>query len=141
MKALVFASFAVLALPVAAQAQSCRGIQAFDLGGGTKGCVVSIQENQITTTITRDDGASERVRRNAQPLVGAVMSGPVPANKGVVKKQMVEMCKLTQDKVQAQFADLKYNRIILVMDWQKAGGEVQAGFSSAKCRGFKFFDG
>ncbi|MBO9473608.1 hypothetical protein J7413_08665 [Shimia sp. R10_1] len=141
MRTLIFASCALFALPLAAEAQSCRGIQAFDLGGGTKGCVVSIQENQITTTTSRDDGASTRVRRNAQPLVGAVMSGPVPANKSVVKKQMVEMCKLTQEKVRAQFADLKYNRVILVMDWQKAGGEVQAGFSSAKCRGFKFFDG
>ncbi|MDA5555188.1 hypothetical protein [Shimia sp. MMG029] len=141
MRSLIFASCALFAVPLAAEAQSCRGIQAFDLGGGTKGCVVSIQENQITTTTSRDDGASTRVRRNAQPLVGAVMSGPVPANKSVVKKQMVEMCKLTQEKVRAQFADLKYNRVILVMDWQKAGGEVQAGFSSAKCRGFKFFDG
>lgn len=141
MRSLVFTSFALFALPLAAQAQTCRGIQAFDLANGAKGCVVSMETNRITTTITRDDGANTRQFAKAQPLVGAVMSGPVPANKSVVKKQMVAMCKLTQDRVHSQFADLDYNRVILVMDWREAGGTLQAGFSSAKCRGFKFFDG
>ena len=131
---------AVLTLPVAAQAQSCKGGQAFDLGGGTLGCVVEIREGEITTTRSRDDGASSSSSRKVTPLVAAVMTGPVPARRSTVKKQMLAMCKVTHAKVSEQFADKKYHRIILAMDWRKSGGEMQAGFSSNKCRGFSFFD-
>jgi len=140
MRILTFVSCLMLVLPVAAQAQSCRGKQALDFGGGTKGCVVEIVEGSITTTRTRDDNASTRVSNKATPLVGAVMTGPVPANRGTVKKQMLAMCKATQAKVSEQFADKKYHQIILLMDWSNSGGEMQAGYSSNKCRGFQFFD-
>ena len=140
MRVLFFISCLMLALPMAAQAQSCNGKQAIDFGGGAHGCVVEIAEGSITSTRTRDDGASSRSANKATPLVAAVMTGPVPASRGTVKKQMLAMCKVTQAKVSEQFAGKKYHRIILYMDWSKAGGEVQAGFSSDKCRGFKFFD-
>lgn len=141
MRSLIFASCALLSLPVAAQSQSCRGVQAFDLGGGTKGCVVTIEESAIVTTRSRDDGASTQTRRAAQPLVAAAMTGPVPGKRSVVKKQMVSMCKATQGKVREQFSDAKYNRVILYMDWRDAGGELYGGFSTDTCRGFRFFDG
>ena len=140
MRALIFVSCVMLALPVAAQAKGCKGELAFDLGGGTRGCVVKIGEGEITSTYTRDDAASSRSSRKATPLVAAVMTGPVPASRGTVKKQMLAMCKVTQAKVSEQFAGMKYHRIILFMDWRKSGGELQAGFSSNKCRGFQFFD-
>mmetsp|Transcript_23962 Transcript_23962/g.43751 ORF Transcript_23962/g.43751 Transcript_23962/m.43751 type:complete len:142 (-) Transcript_23962:779-1204(-) len=139
MRFLTFASCVLFAMPLAAQAQSCRGIQSLDLGNGSKACVVKIEQGAITTTRSRDDGASTQTRRNAQPMVGAVMSGAVPTKRGTIKKQMVAMCKATQAKVGEQFAGQKYNRVILVMDWTKAGGKVEAGFSSDKCKGFQFF--
>jgi len=140
MRGLAFVSCVMLSLPIAAKAQSCRGEQAFDFGGGARGCVVKIGEGDIISTMTRDDGASSRSSSKAEPLVAAVMTGPVPTNRGTVKKQMLAMCKVTQAKVSEQFAGRKYHRVILYMDWRKSGGELQAGFSSNKCRGFRFFD-
>lgn len=140
MRFLTLATCALFALPIAAEAKNCRGIQSLDLGGGSKACVVAIEKNAITTTRTRDDGASSSSRRFEQPLVGAIMTGPVPANRKVIKQQMIAMCKATQSKVKAEFANLKYNRTILVMDWRDAGGKLESGYSSAKCRGFSFFD-
>lgn len=139
MRVLSLALTAMLVLPVAAHSQSCRGDKAFDLGGGVKGCVVTIEKSAITTTLSRDDGASSSSRRAVQPMAAAVMTGPVPANRGQVKKQMMAMCKFVQADVASTFAGTKYNRIILVMDWREAGGELQSGFSSAKCKGFRFF--
>ncbi len=139
MRFLTLASCALFALPLAAEAKNCRGIQSLDLGGGSKACVVAIEKNAITTKRTRDDGASSSSQRNVQPLVGAIMSGPVPANRNVIKKQMIAMCKATQAQVKAEFPGLKYSRTILVMDWSKVGGKLESGYSSAKCKGFSFF--
>ncbi len=139
MRVLLMASCLLFALPMAAQAQSCRGLQSLDLGGGTTACVVAIEMNSITTTTNRDDGASSSKRKQAQPLVAAAMTGPLPANRNAIKKQMLAMCKAMQSEVKAQFSDMKYNRTILYMDWRKAGGELEGGYSSAKCKGFSFF--
>lgn len=140
MRTLTFASCILFALPLAAQAQSCRGVQSLDLGNGTKACVVKIEEGAITTTKTRDDYASTQKHTRAQPMIGAAMTGPVPIKRATVKKQMLAMCKATQAKVTEQFAGKKYNRVILIQDWTKAGGKVEAGFSSNTCKGFRFFD-
>ncbi len=140
MRFLTLASCVLFSLPLAAQAQSCRGIQSLDLGNGSKACVVKIEQGAITTTRTRDDGASSQSRKNAQPMVGAVMSGPAPTKRATVKKHMLAMCKATQAKVGQEFAGQKYNRVILIQDWTKAGGKVEAGFSSDTCKGFRFFD-
>ncbi len=137
----VLASIALLvALPVAAQAQSCRGAQAFDMGGGTKGCIVAIDMGSITTTRTRDDGASSQKWSNSQPFVAAVMTGPVPKKNSTVKKQMIALCKVSKPKVYEKFSTSNFNRIILYMDWREAGGELKSGFSTDTCKGFRFFD-
>jgi len=140
MRTLTFASCILLTLPLAAQAQNCRGVQSLDLGNGATACVVKIEEGAITTTKTRDDYASTQKHSRAQPMVGAAMTGPVPTKRVTVKKQMLAMCKATQAKVIKQFAGKKYNRVILIQDWTKAGGKVEAGFSSDTCKGFRFFD-
>lgn len=140
MRTLTLTSCVCLALPMMAQAQSCRGVQSLDLGSGTQACVVKIEEGAITTTTTRDDHASTQKRKRAQPMVGAIMTGSAPSKRATVKKQMLAMCKATQAKVSVQFANQKYNRVILIQDWTKAGGDVQAGFSSDTCKGFRFFD-
>ena len=140
MRVLTYVSCLMFALPVAAQSQSCKGEQAFALEGGTQGCIVKIGEGETLTTTTRDDGASSRSHRKTQPFVAAVMTGSIPASRKTVKKQMLAMCKFTQAKVSEQFAGKKYHQIILYMDWRKSGGELEASFSSDKCRGIRFFD-
>ena len=108
---------------------------------GAKGCIVAIGEGSITTTVTRDDGQGGSVRKQAHPLVAAVMSGANSTKRSVMRKRLLSICNLALADVQKQFAGKKYNRIILIMDWRGAGGEIQNGFSSDKCRGFQFLRG
>ena len=131
----------LFALPVLAQDRACRGKKSFDLGDGAKGCIVAIEEGSITTTVTRDDGQGGSVRKRAQPLVAALMSGANTTQRNKIKQRMVAICKVALVDVQKQFAGQRYNRIILLMDWRRAGGEIQSGFSSKDCRGFQFFRG
>ncbi len=141
MRLLIITLSLFLALPAAAQDKACRGMQNFDLGDGSKGCIVVIKEGAITTNYTRDDGASSQTRRNVQPFVGAVMSGDYSEKRSVNKRRLLSLCKIALADVQAQFADTKYNRIMLAMDWRGSGEGVQSGFSNKKCSGFQFFDG
>ncbi|MFY0618561.1 MULTISPECIES: hypothetical protein [unclassified Shimia] len=100
---------------------------------------MAIQESSITSTQSRDDGASTQSQVNIQPLVVAAMSGQVPQNRGTAKSQLLALCKAALPEVKAQFSARKYNRIILVSDWRASDGGTFEGFSNAKCKGFSFF--
>lgn len=140
MRLLLTCILLVLALPaLAQQGNPCRGKQGFDLGDGAKGCLALIDTGSITTTITRDDGASQRSNRRQQARVVAFMSGTNSDKRSVQRKRLLAICKTALPAVQTELAGVNYNRIILVMDWRGEGGEFQAGFSNAKCQGFKFF--
>ena len=127
------------ALPVLAQQNPCRGKQGFDLGDGAKGCIALIDTDSITTTVTRDDGASTRSNRQLQARVVAFMSGANSDKRSVQRKRLLAICKTALPAVRSELAEVRYNRIILVMDWRGEGGGFQAGFSSKDCRGFRFF--
>lgn len=140
MRKVFFFLLLVLATPALAQQSNvCRGKQAFDLGDGAKGCIALIDTASITTTTTRDDGASSRSNRRTQARVVAAMTGANSEKRSVIKRRMIGICKTALPAVQSELAGMRYNRIILVMDWRASGGELQAGFSNAKCNGFSFF--
>jgi hypothetical protein len=131
----------LFAVPAMSQQTSCRGKKTFDLGDGAKGCIVAIEEGSITTTTTRDDGASKKVRRKVQPLVAALMTGAYTEKRSVVRGRMLAICNFALADVQKTFAGKSYGRIILIMDWRGSGGKIQNGFSNGSCRGFQFFRG
>ncbi len=139
MRTLMALIFAMSALPAVAQSNPCKGRTVIDVGHGGKACIYLIDESDFTWTRTRDDFASTQKHTSSQPRVAASMLGTASTNKGVLSKQMVNLCKAALNDVQTQFSGTKYNRIMLYLDWRQSGGEIYGGWSNAKCRGFRFF--
>ncbi|MFL4472013.1 hypothetical protein ACERZ8_19805 [Tateyamaria armeniaca] len=142
----------LLALPAAAQQErECRGKQAFDLGDGSYGCLQEVGTSQITTTRTRDDGASSSVRKNATGKIEVLMFGEYNGSRQVTGNRIKTICRTFLPTLQAELTDLSYHRIVVVLIWPRienpgnyvpkaeAKVAVQPGFSSAQCRGVKFF--
>jgi len=142
----------LLAAPaVAQQERECRGKQAFDLGDGSYGCLEDVGTSQITTTTTRDDGASSSVRKNETGRIEVLMFGAYNGSKQVTGARIKAICQTFLPNLRAKLPDAKFYRIVVVLIWPRienpgdyvpksdANIAVQPGFSSAKCRGAKFF--
>lgn len=141
MRTLLALIFVMSALPAVAQSNPCKGRTVIDVGGGGKACIYLIDGSDLTWTRSRDDGARERKRTSVQARVAANLMGDGELDKSVLKQQFINLCKAALSDVQAQFADTKFNNIMLYLDRRHSGGEVYGGISSAKCRGFRYFKG
>ncbi|WP_299554008.1 hypothetical protein [uncultured Tateyamaria sp.] len=145
----VFVCFAVPAL--AQQERDCRGKQAFDLGDGAYGCLLDIGSTSITTTLTRDDGASSKSSRNAAGQIDVAMFGTFSGSRQVVGKRMRGICQTFLPTIKQELAGQRYNRIVIRLFWPRVANsgdfvpksrseiEVQPAFTNANCRGIRFF--
>ena len=142
-----------LALPaVAQQERECRGKAAFKLGDGAYGCLYDVGTSAITTTMTRDDNASTRVRKNATGKIEVLMFGPYDGSKRVAGTRIKAVCRTFLPNLQAAIPNMRYHRIVVALIWPRVKNPgdyvsasqsevaVQPGFSSAKCHGVRFFD-
>lgn len=151
MRALLITIFAFLALPaLAANERECRGKQAFDLGDGAYGCLIKIGVTSITTTRTRDDGASRRSSSEANVIIDTVLFGTFDRSRQVIKARTKAICRAFNEQAKKEMASVRGKKIVVQMKWPNeppnrvvystTGGErfckkVQGGFSNARCRG------
>ena len=142
----------VLALPAAAQEErECRGKKAFTLADGAYGCLEEVGTTDITTTRTRDDGASSSTRRNSAGLIRVLMFGDYAASRQTTGNRIRNVCKTFLPDLQAAEPGVRFNRVVVVLVWPRVANPgdyvpksdaqvaVQPGFSSGACRGVKFF--
>lgn len=142
----------VFALPAAAQQErECRGKKPFDLGNGAYGCLLDLGTTQITTTLTRDDGASSSSRRNQAGHIRVLVFGEYNGSRQVAGARIKAICNTFLPDLKAAIPDVRYHRVVVAMIWPRVANPgdfvpvsrskvaVQPGFSSASCRGVKFF--
>ncbi|MBV7408939.1 hypothetical protein [Maritimibacter sp. DP1N21-5] len=140
------------ALPAMAQQErECRGKQAFDLGDGSYGCLLEVGTSSITTTLTRDDGASSRSSRNAAGEIVVAMFGSHSGSRQVVRNRMLAVCRTFLPRVKQELSGRNYSRIVIQLVWPRVKNtgdfvsvsstsvDVQPAFSNANCRGIRFF--
>jgi hypothetical protein len=140
-RAIVAMFFVCMALPAAAQQErECRGKKAFDLGDGSYGCLLEVAMSTITTTTTYDDGGSSKPTSRAKQAGAIVvaMFGTQSSSNQVNSARMKTICQTFLPDLKAAHPNNRYRRIILRLVWPKTE-TVQAGFSSAKCKGVRFF--
>ncbi|MEO1557315.1 MAG: hypothetical protein AAFS01_12850 [Pseudomonadota bacterium] len=152
MRILLFVLFAAFAVPaVAQQERECRGKQPIDLGDGAAGCLLEIGTTSITSTRTRDDGASSKSTRNVTGRIDVALFGAYSDNRTVISGRMKAICRSLLPQVQQELAELRYNRIVINLVWPRVENPgtfipkselefaVQPAFTSAQCRGVRFF--
>lgn len=152
MRTLFTVLFVMMALPALAQQErECRGKQAFDLGDGAYGCLFEVGTSEITTTLTRDDGANSSARTNQTGKIEVLMFGEYNGSKRVTSARLKTICQTFLPNLRAALPDVKYSRIVLAMIWPRVENPgdfveksrskvaIQPAFSSASCRGIRYF--
>lgn len=152
MRALLVFLLMIFAVPaVAQQERECRGKQPFDLGGGVSGCLLDVGTNEITTTRSRDDGASSSTRDNVAGQIRVLMFGAHDSSRRVINGRITAVCNAFLPALQAEPSNKSFHQIVVVMIWPRVANtgdfvpvaqskaDVQAAYSSAKCRGVRHF--
>lgn len=152
MRAISIILFVLLALPAFAQNErECRGRQAFDLGDGAYGCLFEVGSTSITTTMTRDDGASSKQRSNDAGLIDVAMFGAYTESKRVTSARIRTICQTFLPALQADTPGSNYHRIVVRLFWPRVENTgdmvpkdqseiaVQPAFTSGTCRGVRYF--
>ena len=142
----------VFALPAFAQQErECRGKQPFDLGSGVSGCLLDVATTEISTTRTRDDGASSSTRGDVAGQIRVLVFGAYDGSKSVVSPRVTAICKTFLPNLKAELANTKFHRIVVVLIWPRVANPgdfvpvsnskvaLQPAFSSATCRGVRYF--
>ncbi|MEM6372254.1 MAG: hypothetical protein AAF727_05685 [Pseudomonadota bacterium] len=151
MRALLFPLFLLLATSAFAQQErECRGKQGIDLGDGAAGCLLELGTTNLTTTTTRDDGASQKVRKRVTGLIEVALFGAYSPSKQVTSQRIRAVCQTFLHGLQERLGDQKYSRIVIVLFWPRIENPgtfvskdrskvaVQPAYSSAACRGVKY---
>ena len=135
---------------VAQQERECRGKQSFDLGGGTYGCLIEAGSGSLTTTTTRDDGASQTVKANETGFIQVAVFGTYSPSKQTTSKRITAVCKTFLPNVQQAMQGKRYHRIIVALVWprvenpgdfvskERSDVAAQVVFTNAKCRGVQY---
>ena len=142
----------VFALPAAAQQErECRGKKPFKLDDGAYGCLLEVGSARITTTTTRDDGASSSTKRNQAGQIQVLMFGPYNGSRQVAGSRIKALCKTFLPDLKAAQPNVRYHQVVVAMIWPRVENPgdyvaasrskvaVQPGYSSAQCRGVRFF--
>lgn len=136
---------------LAQQERECRGKQVFDLGDGSNGCLLEISTSAIVTTLSRDDGASSKVSRNETGRIVVAMFGAHSSSRQVIGNRMRTICRTFLPQVKEDLAGKRFNRIVIDLVWPRVANngdfipvsqseiDVQPAFTSASCRGIRFF--
>lgn len=152
MRSLLAVFLIFFALPaVAQQERECRGKQPFDLGNGVYGCLLDVGTTEITTTRTRDDGASSSTRGNVAGQIRVLMFGDYDGSKQIVSRRVSAICKAFLPNLKAELTNTKFHRVVVILIWPRVANPgdfvpvstskvaIQPAFSSATCRGVKYF--
>ncbi|WP_223422992.1 hypothetical protein [Tateyamaria pelophila] len=152
MRSLLAVFLLVFALPAFAQQEpECRGKQPFDLGGGVTGCLLDVGTTEITKTRTRDDGASSSTRDNTAGQIRVLLFGAYDGSKRVISRRITAVCKAFLPNLKAEMAGTRFHQVVVVLVWPRVANPgdfvpvanskvaIQPAFSSAACRGVKFF--
>ncbi len=144
--------FMICALPaVAQQERECRGKQPFDLGDGVSGCLLDVGTNEISTTRTRDDGASSSTRDNVAGQIRVLMFGAHDSSRRVINRRITAVCNAFLPTLQTELVGASFHQVVVVMIWPRVANtgtfvpveqskvDVQAAYSSARCRGVRHF--
>lgn len=151
MRIFLFILFTVFAVPaVAQQERECRGKQGFNLGDGAYGCLFEAKAGSLTTTTTRDDGASQKVKSRETGFIRVAMFGNYSASRQTTGKRITAVCQTFLPNLKEAMTGKRYHRIIVALVWprienpgdfiSKERSEVaaQVAYTSATCRGVKF---
>ena len=152
MRAIFITFFVLLAVPALAQNErECRGKQAFDLGDGAYGCLFEVGSTSITTTTTRDDGASSKQKSNGAGRIDVAMFGAYTESKRVTSARIRTICQTFLPALKAEAPNAKYHRIVVRLFWPRVENTgdmvpkdqseiaVQPAFTSGSCRGVRYF--
>ena len=152
MRFLLFVLFAAFAMPALAQQErECRGKQAIDLGDGAAGCILKVDRTTITTTLTRDDGAGSKTKRNSSPLINVALFGAYSDQKPVIGNRIKAVCRAMLPQLAPSSGQVSSHRIVVVLVWPRVANPgtlvpkseaevaVHPAYTSGKCRGVKFF--
>lgn len=152
MRPLLAALLFLIAVPAyAAQERECRGKTPFDFGNGVSGCLLDLGAGEITSTRTRDDGASSSSRQNVVGQIRVLLFGNYDGSKQVVRQRVSAVCKAFLPQLKAEMGDKRFHRVTVVLIWPRVANPgdfvptatskvaIQPAFSSSACRGVKFF--
>jgi len=151
MRTLLIVLFVAFAIPaIAQQERECCGKQSFDLGGGAYGCLLEAGFGWLTTTTTRDEGASQTVKANEKGLIQVAVLGTYGPSKQTTSKRITAVCKTFLPNVQQAMQGKRNNRIIVGLVWprvenpgdfvskERSDIAAQVAFTNAKCRGVQY---
>lgn len=152
MRLLLAVFLIAFALPAAAQQErECRGKQPFDLGNGVYGCLFDVGTGEISTTRSRDDGASSSTRERVAGQIRVLMFGNHSTSKRVIGPRVTAVCNAFLPTLQAELPNVNFHRVVVVLIWPRVANtgdfvpvansksDIQLAFSSARCRGVRYF--
>ncbi len=138
--------FVVLAAPLSAQQSECRGKTPVNLGGGVTGCIFKIDEGGITRSKSIEGGGPTYFSRSqVAAQVDVLLNGPHKNARSVTRSRILAICKAISDDIGTAMAGKDFQNVIVNLVWPhvegSAPGQVfyRAGYTSANCRGVRFF--